>query len=258
MAVIAGIVFERMKDMNTYEVFAGNELRKWQFKMTKNPGILGRLSKKTQDKINSYIPEKVHTAITTVIKQMIRGVLFGAKYTTTKPLKDLSLFERELIVKEKIKFYRSTAAIEGGITGAGGFFLGLADFPLLITLKLKLLYEIASAYGFDLNDYKERIYLLHIFELAFSSRVHSKSVYQKIADWEHISETLPSDINQFDWRKFQQEYRDYIDLAKMAQLLPVIGAPVGIIANYSLIKKLGTTAMNAYRMRLLKSHEYNN
>jgi hypothetical protein len=39
----------------------------------------------------------------------------------------------------------------------------------------------------------------------------------------------------------------------MAQLLPVIGAPVGVIVNYRLIKKLGITAMNAYRMRLLSA-----
>ena len=71
-------------------------------------------------------------------------------------------------------------------------------------------------------------------------------------NWDDASKKLPEDIEQFDWRNFQQEYRDYIDLAKMAQLVPVIGAPVGIIANYSLIKKLGITAMNAYRMRLLK------
>ena len=68
---------------------------------------------------------------------------------------------------------------------------------------------------------------------------------------EHIAQ-LPDDINQFDWRSFQQEYRDYIDLAKMAQLLPGIGAVVGVIANFQLINKLGETAMNSYRMRLFK------
>ena len=41
------------------------------------------------------------------------------------------------------------------------------------------------------------------------------------------------------------------DLAKMAQLIPVIGAPVGVVVNYRLITKLGETAMNAYRMRLM-------
>lgn len=238
--------------MDNYEAFVTQELQKWQYKMMKRPGLLGKLSKKAQDKLNSFIPEKVHQAITTVIKQMIRGVLFGAKYTTARPLQDAGLFERELVVKEKIKFYRSTAAVEGGVTGAGGLLLGLADFPILIAIKLKLLYEIAATYGFDLDDYKERIYLLHIFELSFSGRAHSKAVYQKLAGWKQVAADLPPDINHFDWRKFQQEYRDYLDLAKMAQLLPVIGAPVGVIANYSLLKKLGTTAMNCYRMRLLQ------
>jgi len=241
--------------MIDYEVSIQHELQQWQFSMMRNPGLFSRFSKATQDKINSYIPEKVHKAITAVIRQMIKGVLFGAKYTTAKPLQKATLFERELVVKEKIKFYRSTAAVEGGVTGAGGIFLGLADFPVLLALKLKLLYEIAATYGFDLNDYKERVYLLHIFELAFSGRQHSKAIYQKLVNWNNIADTLPEDINRFEWRKFQQEYRDYLDLAKMAQLLPVIGAPVGVIANYTLVKKLGKTAMNAYRMRLLSKEK---
>ena len=130
--------------------------------------------------------------------------------------------------------------------------LGLADFPILIGIKIKLLFDIASLYGFDVDDYKERVYILHIFELAFSSHEHRKNVYLKMADWDEKSKDLPDDIHQFDWRNFQQEYRDYIDLAKMAQLIPVIGAPVGFVVNYSLIKKLGVTAMNAYRMRLIR------
>jgi len=102
------------------------------------------------------------------------------------------------------------------------------------------------------KNYKERVYLLHIFELAFSSHEHRRQVYFKITDWEERSKELPDDINQFDWRSLQQEYRDYLDIAKIAQLVPVIGAPVGIVVNYRLVKKLGNTAMNAYRMRFLK------
>jgi hypothetical protein len=180
---------------------------------------------------------------------MIRGVLFGAKYTTADTLVNADLWEREEAVKKKIDWYRKTAAIEGGITGAGGILLGLADFPILISLKLKLLFDIAVLYGIDVHDYRERVYILHIFELAFSSDEHRKNVYLKMTDWEEKRKHLPEDINAFDWRSFQQEYRDYIDLAKMAQLIPVIGAPVGVLVNYRLIKKLGITAMNAYRMR---------
>ena len=129
--------------------------------------------------------------------------------------------------------------------------LGLADFPILIGIKIKLLFDIAALYGFDVDDYKERVYILHIFELAFSSHEHRRNVYLKMTEWDEKSKHLPKDIHQFDWRNFQQEYRDYIDIAKMAQLIPAIGAPVGIVVNNKLIKKLGVTAMNAYRMRIM-------
>lgn len=237
--------------MNAYEREVNTALTAWQKKMLRRPSFLNNLSKKLQTKINTWIPEKVHRAITATIKQMIRGVLFGAKYTTADTLVNVTLQEREEAVQKKIDWYRKTAAIEGGITGAGGILLGLADFPILISLKLKLLFDIAVLYGMDVHDYRERVYILHIFELAFSSDEHRKSIYLKMTDWEEKRKQLPPDMNAFDWRSFQQEYRDYIDLAKMAQLIPVIGAPVGVLVNYRLIKKLGITAMNSYRMRLI-------
>ncbi len=241
--------------MDQYQQHVLLELSIWQKQMLRQPSLLNNLSKKIQTKINTWIPEKIHKAITATIKQMIRGVLFGATHTTAKPLIEKSLSAREVAVKQRIEFYRKTAAVEGGITGAGGILLGLADFPILLGLKIKLLFDIASMYGYNVEDYKERVYLLHIFELAFSSHAHRKNIYLKMVDWDKKSKELPEDIHQFDWRNFQQEYRDYIDLAKMAQLVPVIGAPVGAVVNYGLIKKLGITAMNAYRMRLLQLQE---
>jgi hypothetical protein len=235
---------------NKEEIY--QELELWQKKMLRNPTLLNRLSKEVQTRVNNWIPEKIHQAITATLKQMVRAVLFGATYTAMKPVSENTLELREAAVLQRIEFFRRTAAVEGGLTGAGGFLLGLADFPLLIGIKIKLLFDIASLYGYDVENYKERLYLLHIFELAFSSDVHRKKVYLEMTDWDEKSKELPDDINQFDWRNFQQEYRDYIDLAKMAQLVPIIGAPVGLVVNYRLIKKLGITAMNAYRMRILQ------
>lgn len=235
--------------MNEYELKVSQEVSLWEKAMQRKPGYINRLAKRLQDRINRIIPEKVHVAITTTIKQMFRAVLFGSELTTSNARTEGSLELREAIVLEKIKFYKHTAAAEGGITGAGGILLGLADFPLLLGIKIKLLFEIASIYGFDTNDYRERLYILYIFQLAFSSDQRRKEIYLKLQDWENISHQLPEDIHEFDWRTFQQEYRDYIDLAKMAQLVPVIGAPVGAVVNYRLITKLGKTAMNAYRLR---------
>lgn len=205
-----------------------------------------------QTKLNSYIPEKLHKAITAAIKQMVRGVLFGAQYVTRKPSDIIDLKRTEEEVEKLIANYRRTAAAEGGITGAGGILLGLADFPILLGIKLKMLFDIAAIYGFNVKDYKERVYILHIFQLAFSSHEHRRNVFMQIRNWDQKKTELPNDINAFEWRMFQQEYRDYIDLAKMAHLIPGIGAVVGVVVNYKLIQKLGITAMNAYRMRLIK------
>jgi hypothetical protein len=101
----------------------------------------------------------------------------------------------------------------------------------------------------DVKDYKERVYILHIFQLTFSSQAHRNEVYGIIEDWEKQKEMLPGDIHQFDWRTFQLEYRDYIDLAKLFQLIPVVGAVVGAYVNHRLTNKLGANAMNAYRLR---------
>ncbi len=237
----------------SYEMQVDKELKVWQKKMLRRPSLFANMSRRIQAKINNRIPEKVHVAITVAIKQMLRAVLFGSKLTTSSGLKNVSFKQREAAVRRKINIYRRTAAVEGGITGAGGILLGLADFPILVGIKIKLLFDIASLYGFDVKDYKERIYLLHIFELAFSSAVHRRKVYLQMINWNEQENNLPKDIHQFDWRNFQQEYRDYLDIAKMAQMIPLIGAPVGIWINNKLLKKLGRTAMNAYRMRLLNN-----
>ena len=201
--------------------------------MLRKPGLLNRAAKGMQRKVNSYIPERIHSAVTTAIRQMTQGVLAGSNYTATTPLLEGDLELRETLVAGKIDRYRKTAAVEGGVTGAGGILLGLADFPLLIGIKLKLLFEIAGLYGCSAADYRERLYLLYVFQLAFSGDVHRRDVYLRMVDWNVQRERLPDSLEDFDWRTFQQEYRDYIDLAKLAQLLPVIGAPVGFIVNQS-------------------------
>ena len=223
--------------------------------MQRRPGLLNRMTQGVQDKLNTIIPEKFHVLITKTMKKMVEVVMNGAGFITGKPKSITSLAETEGLIRERIKWYKTTAATEGGVAGAGGFVLALADFPVLIGIKIKLLFDIALLYGFDTEDYKERLYLLQIFEISFCSDKHRRKVFENMQDWHLKSAALPKDMSSVDWRRFQQQYRDYIDLAKMAQLIPVIGAAVGWVANYRLVNKLGYTAMQAYRMRLEKETE---
>ena len=237
--------------MSSYEKKAINELNIWIKNMEKRPSITQRLSKGTQKRINNLLPEKYHEFITSTVKNITRLALFGSKFGKGKPLYGYTLAQREKVLKEKTNFYATAAILEGAATGAGGIVSGLADFPLLMTIKFKFLFELAGIYGFDVDDYRERLFILNIFELSFSSKAHVNKVFSRMKNWDKYISTLPDDINDFEWREFQQEYRDYLDLAKLFQMLPVVGAIIGAHVNNKLLKKLSETAKNAYRMRTL-------
>jgi hypothetical protein len=234
--------------MKQYEVQIYDEVLVWKHKLLKKPKMVQRLTKQAQMKINEKIPEKAHDIITDGIKNFVKMTLTGSEMTTKKNYAaDLPLEERDRLLDEKLSLYRRTAVIEGAGTGAAGFLAGLADFPLLLSIKMKFLFEAASVYGYDTKNYEERIFILQVFQLAFSSPEVRKETMVLIENWQERKAALVD----LDWREFQQEYRDTIDFVKMLQLIPGIGAVVGALANYNLLDQLGETAKNCYRLRLL-------
>lgn len=239
--------------ISAYEQQAYREMKTWQQMVQRKPRLSHRLTAYLQRKWNGILPEKVHLGITTVIEKMVKGVLFGAKHVTSRPKPVRDLEESERKADKLIANYTYAASAEGAIAGSGGFLFGLAEFPVLIGIKIKLLFDLATAYGYDVRNYKERLYILYIFQLTFSGREGRNPVYQIIAGWEQYSNNLPENVDAFDWRRFQQEYRDYIDLAKMAQLIPFIGAAVGFVVNKGLLNQLGLYAKNCFRMRYFQS-----
>ena len=235
--------------MIDYTMKVQDEIALWQRKMTRRSGMINKFSKATQTKVNGLIPEKVHHVITESIKNMVKATLAGSNFTTKKrQATGLNLYERDELFKEKLSAFRKTAVVEGAGTGAGGIMLGFADFPLLLSIKMKFLFEAAAVYGFDTNEYEERLFILHVFQLAFSSEEIRRETLFTIENWEQQKYF----IADMDWRDFQQEYRDHIDLVKMFQLIPGFGAIVGAFANYNLLDQLGETAKNSYRLRYLQ------
>ncbi|MNR07032.1 EcsC protein family protein [compost metagenome] len=163
--------------------------------------------------------------------------------------------DRDAKAEELLSRYKKIAAAEGAGAGAGGILLGLADFPILIGIKLKFLFELAHIYGYSTRDYRERLFILYVFQLAFSSSKKKPGLLHTVKNWPTISQTLPpaADFtNQVNWLQLQQEYRDTIDFRKMLQLIPGIGAVVGAWANFGLLEELGVAGMNSYRMRNLQ------
>lgn len=228
------------------------ELDMWKRRITRKSSRLQRVSKRAQTKMNTWIPEKAHNLITDSIRRMVEITLNSGGWLPMNPVSAKgNLQEREQSMKERLEFYRKTATIEGAGTGAGGLFLGMADFPLLLSIKMKFLTECSIIHSYDVNVYEERLFLLYVFQLAFSSDDHKRKTLSVIEDWNAEKER----VKDMDWRTFQQEYRDHIDLIKMLQLVPGIGAVVGAYANYQLLDQLGETAKFAYRIRHFHEHE---
>ncbi|WP_270182449.1 EcsC family protein [Alkalihalobacillus sp. CinArs1] len=242
--------------MNSYEEELRDELFIWEKKMTRKAPLYSRATKKLQNKVNDAIPERVHTVVTNSIRTMVEGVLAGNTYAVKEPLQNLSLKERDRLAKEATATFKRVAAVEGAGTGAGGILLGLADFPLLLSIKMKFLFDLASIYGYDARRFEERVFILTIFQLAFSSDKTRKEIFKRLKNWEetsHLYKEKDFFNEEHNWKSFQLEYRDYIDLPKLLQMIPGFGAIVGAFVNYHFIDWLGETAMNAYRYRMLAS-----
>lgn len=230
------------------------EISKWENAITKPPGLLERTSKTFSTKINSLLPQKVHDTITTTVRAIIQTTLFGAKLTPQRAISTLPLVEADAEAREVLSLYQKIATAEGAGTGAGGIMLSAVDFPALIAIKMKFLFELCHVYGFHTKHFPERIFILHLFQLTFSSPEQRVHLLRIIKQWDIEKEKWSSDTDYYakmDWETFQKEYRDSIDFRKLLQMLPGIGAVAGAWANYNILEDLGETAMNAYRIRRL-------
>ena len=232
---------------------------RWKRKLGKSQSMTGRFAKKWQKKMNTFIPEKVHSVVTVSVKHMVQATLTGSEYISKKELDLTTTFEeREQEVQELFRTYKNTAIAEGIGTGAGGILLGMADFPLLLSIKMKCLFDTAITYGYDCREFQERLFLLTIFQLAFSEGEERAKLLERVENWEEYAKQLPTnpgDPLTMDWKAFQLSYRDFIDLPKMLQLIPGFGAVVGAAANSHFLDLLKVTAMNSYRMRMLTQGE---
>ncbi|MFD2701041.1 EcsC family protein [Paenibacillus shunpengii] len=237
------------------EVKLQKEVEEWERQLFKPPGWLEKTSKTIGTRINHIIPPKVHTVITTTIKSIVRTALFGAEYTPRRSVQhglDLATADEE--AKELFTLYQKIAVAEGAGTGAGGIMFSMVDFPALIGIKMKYLFETAHVYGYDTKQFSERIFILKVFQMTYSGAENRADLLDSIKHWHIEKEQWLSDADyskNMDWESFQKEYRDAIDFRKMLQMVPGIGAIAGAWANYTILEELREFAMNAYRLRRL-------
>lgn len=233
-----------------YFILTRREYEAWCREMLKTPSAITATTRGLQRRINRIIPEGIHRVITKAVKETTKATISGSAIFTLPKIKESDFWEREKLARARIDFYTKSAATEGAVTGFGGFVSGLADFPLWLSIKMKMLFELANIYGFNIDDYRERLYILHIFQLSFAAPDTKRELFKIMQNWENHSDDLPSSFQEFDWKTFQLEYRDHVDLAKLIQLIPGFGAIAGAMVNHKYTQRLGENAMQCFRMRL--------
>ena len=62
---------------------------------------------------------------------------------------------------------------------------------------MKFLFEAANVYGFDTKQIEERIFILQVFQLAFSSPEKRKETIEIIENWEERK----ADLLELDWQR---------------------------------------------------------
>lgn len=241
-----------------YEHKVQREVAEWERKIFKPPGWLEKTSKTIGTRINHLIPPKMHSIMTTTIRSIVRTALFGAEYTPGRPVqRTLELEPADQEAKELFALYQKIAVAEGAGTGAGGIMFSMVDFPALIAIKMKFLFELAHVYGYDTKHFSERVFILKVFQMTFSGPENRARLLHSIKHWHMEKEQWLSDAEysrNMDWETFQIEYRDAIDFRKMLQIVPGIGAFAGAWANYTILEEVREFAMNAYRLRRLHDH----
>ena len=142
-------------------------------------------SKQAQIKINQKIPEKAHEIITDGIKNFIKMTLTGSRNDNEEKLGvDLTLEERDRLLMRNCQFIDEQLCLKEREQGRPVLLVGLADFPLLLSIKMKFLFEAASVYGYDTKKYEERIFILQVFQLLSPVRRLEKKRSIIIENWE--------------------------------------------------------------------------
>lgn len=225
------------------------ELAAWERQLLKPNKGFEHLSKQLSRKVNSYIPQKVHDTITSAIKGMIHTIRTGVRFTPKGDLeRGKNLQQMDRLADQRITKWTQWATAEGAGTGAAGFKLSLVDFPALLSIKMKMLSDLAYIYGYDPNERHEKLFVLYIFQLTYAEPENRMAILDTIKTW-------PSDIPEtIDWERFQQDYRDSLDFKKMLQMVPGFGAIVGAWANHGFVRELGQIAIRAHQIRKVSNH----
>ncbi|WP_139490619.1 EcsC family protein [Brevibacillus dissolubilis] len=145
--------------------------------------------------------------------------------------------------------HKSFATVQGATTGFGGIFTLVIDIPMLLGQSLKVLQEMALAYGYDPRDKQERIFIIKCLQYSSADIVGKRSIIEELTTYQQASSKTQTVTQLQGWREVIMTYRDNYGWKKLFQLVPVAGMLFGAYLNRKTIEEVAEAGMMLYRKR---------
>jgi uncharacterized protein (DUF697 family) len=153
---------------------------------------------------------------------------------------------------------------EGSATGAIGLAGLAADIPALMAISLRLIRQVGTCYGYEMDSDQENEHALHVLRIGSASTLRAKMEF--LVGLKEIQRTLVrlslgaigeglarTEIGRLSVlagiRQFAERIGIQLTTRKALGLVPVIGALIGGSFNALFVNDVGRAAYMAYRRR---------
>lgn len=266
--------------LNEYESVSLRQINAWEKEQHK--GFHKKVLDITSAPVN-YLVKRIGPAtlktFESAVDKTVRSLLYASTFTVnTKALirrahahglmiKDLSELKRcDLEVldncnRKHISFHEKASAVQGAAAGLGGALLATADLTSLLVQNFHMIQELASCYGYDANDMREKHVILRIIELGIGGSEMKFSALREI-------NSLKTDEDDGGEKaetkrgvavlgaKAMEEYIEHLTVAMLVRfiprVLPVISVVVSAHSNHEIMEHSGKAAFMVYRKRFIE------
>ena len=214
--------------------------------------VLGKVGRLPFKMIDKWTPAFIQNKIGLLLDELGQYIQTGGSYLSSVskissyyPDLDVSTLENVkssrfpqwMPAVEKLTGNRKKlATLQGASTGIGGIFTLTIDIPLLLSLQLKTLQDIAICYGYDPNDKEERLFIVKCLQFVSADIVGKQAILAQLSQFDITDESSKREIlsELQGWREVVFSYRDQLGWKKLFQMIPIAGLVFGAFINRSL------------------------
>jgi len=225
---------------------------------------LGRLPFKLIDK---WTPDFIQNKIGILLDELGQYIQTGGSYLssvsditnyyphmevqTLDSVKELQISTMDDAVEKITNNRKRLATFQGASTGIGGVFTLTIDIPLLLSLQLKTLQDIAICYGYNPNEKEERLFVVKCLQFVSSDIVGKQAILAQLSQFDAPTDATKREVMSElqGWREVVFSYRDQIGWKKIFQMIPIAGLVFGAFINRSAVNDIAEAGKMLYRKR---------